>query len=203
MRRRRLLLALLVAAGCSSAEPPPKPREHRVVILHTNDIHGRVRRGGGVPGLAAVAAHIKKARAEAQKAGARVIVVDCGDFFQGTPEGDLTQGKVVVECMNAIGYDALCVGNHDFDLGPRVTEELKTLARFPFLGANVFKKGSRDPPEWIASSVTFDDVGIEIAGLTMSEMPKLTLERAREGLDFELEERVLERFPWRRGAIRI
>lgn len=201
MRRLALAALALAVAGCSGK--PAAPAERRIVILHTNDIHGRVRPGGPVPGLAAVAAHIRKARALAQSAGARVIVVDCGDFFQGTPEGDMLEGRLVIDCMNAIGYDALCLGNHDFDLGPKVVEALKARARFPFLAANVVRKGGRDPPDWAVSSVIFEDVNVEIAGLTTSEMPQLTTEKAREGLEFEREERTLERFRWRAGVVRI
>lgn len=194
---KRWLLLLLV--GCSS--PPPAPRI-RVVILHTNDIHGQAYArkdrdtGQMVGGLAAVAHYIRQTRAAERAKGARVIVVDCGDFFQGTPEGNLTSGKLIVDTFNAVGYDVLCVGNHDFDFGPAVTRMLAERARFPFIAANVHLKGSRDPPSWLSTSVSFQDLKLELLGLLTSDMPNVTMERAREGLDFEREEDALKRLGW-------
>ncbi len=195
---KRWLLLLLV--GCSS--PPPPPPTVRVVILHTNDIHGQAyaRKDRDtqqmVGGLAAVAHYIRKTRAAERAKGARVLVVDCGDFFQGTPEGNLTIGKLIVDYFNAVGYDVLCVGNHDFDFGPAVTRMLAERARFPFIAANVHLKGSRDPPPWLATSVSFDDLKLEFLGLLTSDMPNVTMERARVGLDFEREEDALKRLGW-------
>ncbi len=198
-RRKPFGLALVLLAACSAPPSPSGPV--RVVVLHTNDLHGAAhptRTGtGGFPALAAL---IRKVRAEETARGARVLVVDCGDFFQGTPEGDLTRGKLVVEVMNAIGYDALCLGNHDFDLGPKAAEELASLARFPFLSANVLTKGGRDPPAWLRPSLRFPELGLEMLALTTSEIEKLTLPAAREGLEFEVEDEALRRHGWDRPA---
>ena len=147
---RRLGLPLLLAlAACESRSPAPPPAapqptaERRLVILHTNDLHGRIKPGPQNPGLEAVAAHIRKAKQEALESGARVLLVDCGDFFQGTFESDSNEGRAMVEVLNDLGYDALALGNHDFDFGPKVAEALAALAKFPFLGANICRAGSR------------------------------------------------------------
>jgi 2',3'-cyclic-nucleotide 2'-phosphodiesterase (5'-nucleotidase family) len=205
---RRLACLALLLAGCAGAPPAPAPV--RVVILHTNDIHGAAHPQRAawldkdakplVGGLAAVARHIKRVRAEEKAKGAAVLVVDCGDFFQGTPEGDLTKGRLVIEAMNAIGYDALCLGNHDFDLGPKTTQELAALAQFPFLCANVRLKGTRDPPSWLVAAVDFPDLRLEFLGLITSDMPNVTVEKAREGLEFDGEEEALKRHGWDRPA---
>ena len=196
-------LAILLLLSCSA--PPARP-QRRVVILHTNDIHGQAyaREDRATQqmtgGLAALAHAIRRIRSEERAKGATVLVVDCGDFFQGTPEGNLTKGRLLVDYFNAVGYDALCVGNHDFDFGPAVTQALAERARFPFLGANVFKKGSRDPPPWLSTSVDYPDLRLELLGLLTSDMPNVTMEHARVGLDFEREEEALQRLGWTKPA---
>lgn len=199
-----LLVWVALAGGCAPLAPI------RVVILHTSDMHGQARplaarwldpvRKPLVGGLPALAAHIKRVRAEETARGARVLVVDTGDFFQGTPEGDLPKGRLVVDAMNAIGYDAACLGNHDFDQGPEVTAELARRARFPFLGANVLDRATGRNPPWLKSSLRFPDLKLEVLCLTTSEMRKVSLPRARRGLRFEREETVLERHGWSRAA---
>ena len=59
------------------------------------------------------------------------MVLDAGDIFQGTPLGTKTEGRAIIEYMNAVGYDAVCAGNHDFDLGKDVFVNLTKLAKFP------------------------------------------------------------------------
>ncbi len=199
--KRALLFVFLL--GCAS---PPSAPQVRVVILHTNDIHGQAYArkdrdtGEMIGGLAAVAQAIRRIRADELKKGARVLVVDCGDFFQGTPEGNLTEGRLIVDYFNAVGYDVLCVGNHDFDFGPHIARMLAERARFPFIAANVFVKGSRDPPPWLSTSIDIPDLKLEIVGLLTSDMPNVTMEHARVGLDFEREEETLRRIGWTEPA---
>jgi len=133
---------------------------------------------------------------------ARVIHVDAGDFFQGTPEGDLTRGRVVLESFNEMGVDALVVGNHDFDLGPSVTEELARSARFPFLAANLRMAGGRGPP-WIRPSLILPKLRLEILGLSPDAMDRLSTRRAREGLAFEGADKALTKHSWTPGMARI
>lgn len=190
-------LVSLLFVSCSKSEPPApsakKPQAPiRVVILHTADLHGRVDR---LPPLARFIA--------AERARGRVLVVDSGDFFQGTPEGDLTRGRAVLDAMNAIGYDALCPGNHDFDLGPAVTEELARAARFPFLAANLGLAGGRGPPAWVRPSLVLPDLRLEILGLAPDAMDRISTRRAREGLRFESSDKALTRHSWTSGMARI
>ncbi len=216
------LLVLAAFAGAAfaaepSAQPAAKPASNavplHVVILETNDLHGTARSipavwidrdkppmAGGFPALSA---HIKKIRAEEAARGVRVLVVDCGDFFQGTPEGDMSHGELVIDVMNEIGYDALEVGNHDFDQGPAVTEALAKRARFPFLGANVHRAGTKALPSWLKESVDFPELHLQLVGILSSQMPSLTVPRARVGLEFEREEDFLERFVWKKNRARV
>jgi len=130
-------------------------------------------------------------------AGFKVIHVDAGDFFQGTPEGDLTRGRVVRDAFNELGVEALVPGNHDFDLGPAVTEELARGARFPFLAANV------RPATWMRPSLIRRDLGIEILGLAPDSMERLSSRRARDGLSFAEAGPTLAAHAWTNGLARI
>lgn len=185
-------LAGLAALSCATRGQDPPARPPRIVILHTNDFHGQVLPARDRAGLAALAAKIKKLRAEETAKGARVFVVDCGDFFQGTPEGDLSEGRIMVDAYNEIGYDVLCTGNHDYDFGPAVLAALARRARFPFLAANVRDADDR-VPGFLKPKAVFEDARVEFIGLLTSEMPIVTVERARVGLSFPPEKDVLEK----------
>lgn len=183
-------LAGITRAG-SSQESPSLPAA-KIVILHTNDLHGQVYSWRNRGGLAALAATLKRVRAEEEAKGARVFIVDCGDFFQGTPEGDLTEGRLLIDTFNEIGYDALCVGNHEFDFGSKVTARLARRARFPFLGANIRTEEGK-LPDYLHEKVSFPEDRLTFLGLVPSEMPTLVTEKARRGLTFLSEEVVLDR----------
>lgn len=135
-----LVAAMLLSLGVTAlaeeteAETPVTPYTvpadvaGKVVILHTNDVHG------AVEGYAKVAT-LKKLF---QDAGAGVLLVDAGDFSQGETYVSTSQGKSAVELMNLAGYDAAAPGNHEFDYGFENLKELAELAKFPVLAANIF-----------------------------------------------------------------
>ena len=139
-----LLLALVMVFAmvipAMADDPAPETTEAytvpadvsgKIVILHTNDVHG------GIEGYAKVAA-LKKAFADA---GANVLVMDAGDFSQGAPSVNVSQGATAVELMNMVGYDAAAPGNHEFDFGYENLTKLAKDAKFPILAANVKYSG--------------------------------------------------------------
>ena len=94
----------------------------KVVILHTNDTHGAdLDEEGTSFGMAGVA-QLKK---DFEAAGADVLLVSAGDSIMGKPLVSADQGKSAIEFMNAAGYDAMTVGNHELDLPPAVWEQLR------------------------------------------------------------------------------
>lgn len=103
----------------------------KIVILHTNDVHGAVENYAKV-------ATLKKMFADA---GAAVLVVDAGDFSQGETYVSVSQGKSAVELMNLVGYEAVAPGNHEFDYGYENLKDLAKLAQFPILAANIKADG--------------------------------------------------------------
>src|SRR5262245_21121369 len=140
----RTLLAAIAASWCVGAQES-RPAESRpatipFVIVHTNDVHGQIRpipdprvRGENPP-LAGGYQEMVEAIDEERAQVARSVLVDGGDWFQGTPEGTLSEGRCSVELMNAAGYDFAVLGNHDFDCGQPALVEMLQMARFRVFG---------------------------------------------------------------------
>lgn len=140
MRRRLLvvllfLVALQMGAVCSFAS-------ETLTLLHVNDFHGRifsyidkgvdtVRPSGGAAYLAAMVADQRSRNPEG------VILLAAGDMFQGTPVSNIFRGKPVLDVMNRLQFDAMILGNHEFDWGRAVLDDILAQARFPFVSANV------------------------------------------------------------------
>src|SRR5690606_35668909 len=124
-RRGMLVLAVLLLAsrfGFAAQEDAAFERAVHLVVLHTNDVHGQAlpRKLGAdgertVGGLARVAAKVGEIRGAHVGERRGVLVLDAGDWFQGTPEGQADGGWRFVEALVAVGYDALAVGNHEWD----------------------------------------------------------------------------------------
>lgn len=166
-------------------------RLQRLVVIHTNDSHGQVipfkdpatkQRLGG---MAARATIVKRIRAEATRMGAFVLIVDAGDVNTGVPESDLLDAIPDLEAMNAIGYHAMAVGNHEFDRGLKTLERQRRIARFPLLSANIVVEATGEP--MFTPSVVFERAGLRVGilGLTTESAAYITLPENRAGLRFE------------------
>ena len=114
-----MVLGLMTAAFAADADLAGK-----TVILHTNDVHGQV-------DLYAKVAALKK---DYEAKGADVILVDAGDYIQGTPYVSDSQGKTAIELMNAAGYDVATFGNHEFDYGYANLQTIMKDAKFKVIG---------------------------------------------------------------------
>ena len=132
-----LLLSLALALGLAvPALAEGGALEGQLIILHTNDIHGRDVSSDGIWGYAAIA-QIKK---DLEAQGAQVLLLDAGDASQGTPLVNLDYGKTAIEFMNAAGYDAMAPGNHELDWGIDNLLQNAEAAEFPILAANILDK---------------------------------------------------------------
>ncbi|TWT16524.1 5'-nucleotidase C-terminal domain-containing protein [Streptococcus sp. sy010] len=109
-----------------------------VTILHTNDMHGNMEEGRGVLGMAKLAAVVEEYREQGP-----TLLLDGGDALQGMPITNSTQGEEMVALMNQIGYDAMTVGNHEFDFGLDQLKRFKELLTFPIISANIYVDGVR------------------------------------------------------------
>ena len=140
MQRSNRLIAGLLAAGVvlmavpvSAADLPEglTDLEGKLVVIHTNDTHGRDLEG--VYTTAAVA----QLKQDLTAAGADVLLLSAGDASQGTPLVNLSMGSTAIDFMNLAGYDAMATGNHEFDWGLENLQKLAQDAEFPILAANL------------------------------------------------------------------
>ncbi|MBI5243051.1 MAG: bifunctional metallophosphatase/5'-nucleotidase [Elusimicrobia bacterium] len=160
-----------------------------VVIYHTNDVHGyyfaepskaegpnKGRLKGGFPALAGLLRKEKSPR----------LLLDSGDIYQGTAEGSVTRGEASITLMNALGYNALAAGNHEFDNGEENLRRLAAAASFPILGANVHRKSDDKRPDYLKDYAVFDLDGIKIGviGLATRDTPLSTLPSNVAQLEF-------------------
>ena len=114
-----------------------------LVILHTNDTHSQVEaKSDGRGGYAARMAVIEGIRAELSQTGGDVLLVDAGDFCQGTPYFNFFHGRVEVDALNRMGYDAVTLGNHEFDNGIDTLAAALGEAQFAVVCANYDVSGT-------------------------------------------------------------
>lgn len=161
-----------------------------LTILHTNDHHGHFMKFNPYPvkdvgGFAAQSTLVNVVRAEVQKKNGSVLVLSGGDINTGIPESDLQDAEPDIVAMNMIGYDAMVLGNHEFDNERAVLTKQQKWAKFPFLAANIFMKGSSknlvDP--YVIKD--YDGVKVAIIGLTTENTPILTLPDNVADLEFK------------------
>ena len=173
------LLSTLLTAGC--AAPPQRP-PLKLTILHTNDHHGRFwTNADGEYGLAARKTLIDQQRAEVAAAGGYSLLLDGGDVNTGVPESDLQDAEPDFKGMDRLGYDAMAVGNHEFDKPPAVLAKQRAWIGFPMLAANIYQDGRRlfEPYR------IFERGGYKIAvlGLTTDDTNKMVLPDNIRGIE--------------------
>lgn len=137
---KKILAVLVLVFACLWSTAFAADFSH-LVILHTNDTHGYDQRADGVNGMATVAA--LKENYEAK--GYDVLLVDAGDAIQDNNLVNFSKGKTAIDFMNAIGYDAMTLGNHEFDYGSDVTLARIKQAKFPILSANIIVDATGKP----------------------------------------------------------
>lgn len=174
-------------------------------ILHTNDIHGGIVDSDatfmnpdfppGIGGGAWIAGFVEEVRRKAAEAGEYLVVVDAGDIWQGTPVGNHDSGVFVLEWMNALGYDMMTLGNHDFDRGAHIALRNAVLADFPVICAN-FETADGDVPEGIIPYILMDFGGVRTAfiGIATPDTRTLVDESGLEGFVFTDEVQAVERY---------
>ena len=196
----RLVLALFLAAvtACSPGVTPTPTSstlsDDRIQLLHTDDIHGHLDadivqsanagssfRAGGMAQLAGQVA-VFRARAPG-----RTLLLDAGDAWQGTFISNANKGEAVTKAMNLMRYDALAVGNHEFDWGQDVIAERAKEAIFPFLAANVIETKTGAAPTYLRPFVV-RDLGVArvgIIGLTNPGSATIVKATSVAGLQFK------------------
>lgn len=174
--KRGVALALLTAFVLASqpAQAYEKDKTYKITILHTNDHHGHFWRSEyGEYGLAAQKTLVDSIRKEVAQEGGSVLLLSGGDINTGVPESDLQDAEPDFRGMNLIGYDAMAVGNHEFDNPLTVLRQQEKWAKFPFLSANIYQKstGERLFKPW--AIFTRQDIKIAVIGLTTDDTAKI------------------------------
>ena len=174
--KRGLALAVLAACTLSSlsAQAYEQDKTYKITILHTNDHHGHFWRSEyGEYGLAAQKNLVDGIRKEVAAEGGSVLLLSGGDINTGVPESDLQDAEPDFRGMNLIGYDAMAVGNHEFDNPMSVLRQQEKWAKFPFLSANIYQKstGERLFKPW--ALFKRQDLKIAVIGLTTDDTAKI------------------------------
>jgi 5'-nucleotidase/UDP-sugar diphosphatase len=141
--KRAVALGLFTALslGSLSAQAYEQDKTYKITILHTNDHHGHFWRNDyGEYGLAAQKTLVDGIRKEVAAEGGSVLLLSGGDINTGVPESDLQDAEPDFRGMNLIGYDAMAVGNHEFDNPLSVLRQQEKWSKFPFLSANIYQK---------------------------------------------------------------
>ena len=117
-------------AAAPVSAPEPADSGEQVVILYTNDVHCGVKDNVGYSALADM-------KRSLEAAGNNVLLVDSGDFIQGDLMGAMTNGSAIVDVMNAVGYDVVTIGNHEFDYGMDNLRDLSKAAQYKIVCCNL------------------------------------------------------------------
>ena len=167
-----------------------KTAEKDLVLVHTNDVHGRIVEEKGrdkntsVVGDAKLATVIENERAKKDQT---TVVVDAGDAFQGLPISNSTKGEARAEILNKMNYDAMAVGNHEFDFGLDEAKKYKQILKFPLLSSNTYVNGAR---LFEASTIIDKDKSVKgdevvVIGVTTPETATKTHPKNVQGVTFK------------------
>jgi len=137
----------------------------KLVVIHTNDIHGRYGKTEESLGISSVAA----LKNYYKKQGANVLLLDAGDFSQGTNLVNYYDGLDSVYFLNAAGYDAVSLGNHEFDFGFDALKAMADAAQFPILDANILSRETNKPYFGDNAVFTFENMTVGVFGLDTPE----------------------------------
>ncbi len=188
-KRRRILsiiLTLLLVVGVVFgavgqvvfAEGPTT----KIILVHLNDIHGRVKEDEreGAIGFAKLKTKLDLLKEE----NPNLLLLNAGDTVHGTTLVNITEGETMIRLMNELGFDAMAPGNHDFNYGYKRLLELRDMADFPILAANILKEESQEEVFKPYMVKELDGVRIGIFGLTTEETKFKSHPKNTEGIDF-------------------
>lgn len=179
------VLGAALLAVWAAAQPSPVTT---LSIVGTTDLHGYVFPRDGAGGVALLGGYLARLRAARQADGGGVVLVDSGDTWLGGVEANMSEGAVVVDAYNALGYTAAAVGNHDLEFGvvdpwwarPHEPADLRGAlkaragqARYPFLAANLVDAATGQPVAWpnVRPSAL-----VQVAGLRVGLVGVMTLD---------------------------
>ncbi|WP_428979267.1 bifunctional UDP-sugar hydrolase/5'-nucleotidase UshA [Erwinia pyri] len=174
--KKKLLpaLTLVLLTTPLLAQAWVKDRVYKFTVLHTNDHHGHFwPNDRDEYGLAAQKTMMDQIRYDVQAHGGQVLILSGGDINTGVPESDLQDAEPDFRGMNLVGYDAMAIGNHEFDNPLSVLRQQQKWAKFPLLSANIYQKSTGK--RLFQPYALFNRVGLKIAviGLTTDDTAKI------------------------------
>ena len=183
------VVALASAVSACSMMPeqsgPDPDKTYQLTILHTNDHHGRFWQDRKDRyGMAARKTLVDQIRAEVAAEGGHVLLLSGGDINTGVPESDMQDAVPDFKGMNLLGYDAMAVGNHEFDNPREVLNMQASIAEFPFLSANILDEETGESLFKPYTIFDVDGLRVAVMGLTTDDTPKATNPENTVGLIF-------------------
>jgi len=198
-----ILLLLISSLFIHSCSEKVKDGIYLIDIYATNDLHGRLfdslytenPQNPQTPqniahpySLSSVATYIRDARLNSER---RIVLLDLGDHLQGDNSVfyfnfiDTASNHIFAEVMNYLDYDAVVVGNHDIEAGPRVYNKIIREMKAPYLAANAIDEKSNKPYFKPYTIVTRDGIKIAIIGMTNPNIPKWLSPDLWKGIKFQ------------------
>ena len=178
-------LILGVAMFLPTSSEAKNNKTYHLTILHTNDHHGRFwKNRNGEYGMAARKTLIDSIRKEVAAKGGHLLLLSGGDINTGVPESDLQDAEPDFLGMKKIGYDAMAIGNHEFDNPIEVLKKQQKWAGFPFLSANVVHTKNKKPLFKSHIIKKFDGLKVAIVGFTTKDTEIIGNPEFLEGISF-------------------
>jgi len=178
-----LLAGVMTGCAVAPTKGPEKDKTYRITVMHTNDHHGRFwKNSDGEYGMAARKTVIDGIRSEVTAAGGYTLLLDGGDVNTGIPESDLQDAVPDFKGMNLLGYQAMAVGNHEFDKPLTVLKMQRKLAQFPMLSANIYERGERMFAPY--KIFTLGDLRVGVMGLTTEDAHKMVHPEHVQNIEF-------------------
>lgn len=173
MKFTKTILSLVLATSTSTMAYQTN-KTYKFTVLHTNDVHGHFwNNSNGEYGLSAQKTVVDQIRNEVKKKGGSVIILNAGDVNTGVPESDMQNARPDIEGLNEIGYEAMVLGNHEFDSPLQILTMQEKWAKFPLLSANVINKTTNKPLVKPYVRLNKDGLKVVVVGLTTEDTAKL------------------------------
>ncbi len=182
-----LFLSLVLVLGIFVGTAPQIAFADEAVsltILHVNDVHGRIEYQDTESREPSIGfAKLKTKVDELRAANSNVLLLNAGDTVHGTVDINLSEGQAMIELMNMIGFDAMVPGNHDFNYGHERLLELKEMAEFPIIAANVVKEdGTTNDKGYFVKEM--DGIKVGVFGIATEETKYKSHPDNTKGLEF-------------------
>ena len=171
---KKLFTVLPLVLATSAAMAYEQDKTYQFTILHTNDTHGHFwPNAKGEYGFPAHKTIVNRVKAEVEQKGGSLILLNAGDFNTGVPESDMQTAEPDIKAMNAMGYEATVLGNHEFDNPLQILDMQEKWANFPFLSANVINTKTGKTLVKPYTILNKQDLKIAVVGLTTEDTAKL------------------------------